>query len=447
MPDNHIIISGGSVMHNISRRGFLRSSVVLTAGLSLGITGCGGSSDSDNISSAKFAVLSDPHVYDTSLGTTGTAFETYLASDRKMLAQSSEILENVVDNLLAVSGLDFVLVPGDLTKDGEYVCHQKFVSIMQPLIDKGVKVYVVPGNHDINNPHAVSFSGDTTTEVDSITPAGFAAMYDAFGYGDALYRDPNSLSYIADIADNVWLFAIDSCKYDNNIASPDTSGAITDETLDWITGKLAEAKSRGITVFGMQHHAITPHFAAQTTFFAEYVLDDYAAAGETLADAGLNLFFTGHFHAQDIIKATFANSELYEIETGSTVTAPCPYRVIDLDVASGQLTINSYEINEIDSVADFATYKTTFTADGMLDLYTALLPAYGINAAVAPAASEVHVLHYAGDEKYSDLSATADAIIQSLVASADADTAALGYALIDWATDSEPGDNDTTITF
>lgn len=435
-------------MNNISRRGFLRSSVVLTAGLSLGLSGCGGSSSGpDKISSAKFAVISDPHVYDTSLGTTGTAFETYLAHDRKMLAESAEILENVVDNLLAVDGLDFLLVPGDLTKDGEYTCHEKFASIMQPLLNKGVKIYVVPGNHDINNPHAVSFSGATTTEVESITPEGFAEMYENFGYGDALYKDPNSLSYIADIAENVWLFAIDSCKYDNNTTSPDTSGEISDETLDWITDKLAEAKSKGITVFGMQHHAVIPHFAAQTTFFAEYVIDDYALVGETLAEAGLTLLFTGHFHAQDIVKSTFANSELYEIETGSTVTAPCPYRVIDLDVEKGELTIESYEVDEIESVDNFATYKTTFTSNGMLDLYTALLPSYGIDPAIAPVASEVHVMHYAGDEKYSELSTAADTVIKSLIASADPDAVSLGYALTDWATDGEPGDNNTTITF
>ena len=34
---------------------------------------------------ANFAVISDPHFYDTDLGTQGQAFETYLGSDRKML--------------------------------------------------------------------------------------------------------------------------------------------------------------------------------------------------------------------------------------------------------------------------------------------------------------------------------------------------------------------------
>ena len=41
---------------------------------------------------AEFAVLSDVHIYDTSLGTEGKAFNKYLNNDRKMLIQSLEIL-------------------------------------------------------------------------------------------------------------------------------------------------------------------------------------------------------------------------------------------------------------------------------------------------------------------------------------------------------------------
>jgi len=434
-------------MAQISRRNFVRSSIVLSTALSLGLTGCGGgSSNGSTQTSAKFAVLSDPHVYETSLGTSGTAFQTYLAHDRKMLTESTEILEAVVSDLLDIDNLDFVLVPGDLTKDGEYVCHEKFVSIMEDLTQEGIKVYVVPGNHDINNPHAVSFNGDSTTAVDSITPEGFALMYADFGYDDAIFKDPNSLSYIAEVANNVWLFAIDSCKYDNNVTSPETSGEISADTLSWILEKLEYALSLGKLPVGMLHHAVTPHFAAQMQFFSEYVLDDYATLGETLADAGLNIFFTGHFHAQDIIKTEFTNSELYEVETGSTVTAPCPYRVIEIDVPTATLDIASFQIDDIPSVNDFATYKSNFTSAGMLELYTALLPSFGIDAAVAPAAAEIHVMHYAGDEAYTSLSATADAIVQSLLGSSNSDTVSLGYALADWATDSGPADNDTTIS-
>ena len=38
----------------------------------------------------QFAVFSDPHYYDSSLGTTGSAFEDYLMQDRKLLRESDD---------------------------------------------------------------------------------------------------------------------------------------------------------------------------------------------------------------------------------------------------------------------------------------------------------------------------------------------------------------------
>jgi len=432
-------------MLDISRRSFMKTSVVLGAGLSLGVTGCGG--DSDSQTSTKFAVLSDPHVYDTSLGDYGTAFDTYLSSDRKMLVESVEILESMVASFLATDNLEFVIIPGDLTKDGEKVCHEKAASILQPLPDNGISVYVVPGNHDINNPHAVSFSGATTTPVDSVTLDEFADIYADFGYGSAIYRDSNSLSYVAKVADKTWLFAIDSCKYNDNVTSPDTSGAISDETMDWILSKLAIAKNAGVTVFGMMHHAAIPHFAAQTTFFAEYIVDDHAVVGEAFADAGLNMLFTGHFHAQDIVKADYTSSTLYEVETGSGVTSPSPYRIIDLNIKNKTFNIESFAVHSIPSNSTFDTYKENFVNTGMLELYTTMLPQMGISVAIAPAAAEIHVAHYKGDEQgYASLSATSAAIIGSLLTSTDPTTLQLGYALADFAADNSLPDNDTAIS-
>ena len=40
-----------------------------------------------------FAVISDLHVYDHSLGITGAAFEKAMSSDRKLLPESIELLE------------------------------------------------------------------------------------------------------------------------------------------------------------------------------------------------------------------------------------------------------------------------------------------------------------------------------------------------------------------
>ena len=80
-----------------------------------------------NAASTQFAVFSDPHLYDPALGVTSPEFQAYLAQDRKLLAESSEILTSVMDDLKS-KPLDFVMIAGDLTKDGERVNHELMAS-------------------------------------------------------------------------------------------------------------------------------------------------------------------------------------------------------------------------------------------------------------------------------------------------------------------------------
>jgi 3',5'-cyclic AMP phosphodiesterase CpdA len=70
-----------------------------------------------------FAIISDPHVFPRQLGVEDEGFSTYLAKDRKLLGESTELLDEAV-KAVKVEDVDFVLVPGDLTKDGELVSHQ-----------------------------------------------------------------------------------------------------------------------------------------------------------------------------------------------------------------------------------------------------------------------------------------------------------------------------------
>lgn len=439
-----------TLMH---RRTFLKTMALAGSGLtiSLGLSGCNGGDD-EKPTAMRFAVLSDPHVYDPTLGTTGTAFETYLAGDRKMLVQSAEILSTVVSNLLSVSKLDVLIIPGDMTKDGELLCHRKAISLLKPLRDAGIKVYVVPGNHDINNPDAKSYQGSTTTAVANITPEEFSNLYADYGYSAALYRHANSLSYIVEPVEGVWLFAIDSCKYADNasLGTPVTSGALSDDLLGWIKTKLAEAKSQGKVSFGMLHHGVVAHFASQPAFFPEYLLDEYASVGQMLAEYGLQLVFTGHFHAQDGAVADYNGDGsllMYDIETGSTVTSPCAWRIVDLDIATRTFKINSFDVNSIPSMTDFASFKETFIEQGMLTLYQTYLASMGVTgtalAQLAPLAAALHVAHFKGDEAPS---ASTLATLQALMASTDTQTAYLGKALYALAVDPGLADNNLSVT-
>ena len=204
-----------------------------------------------------FVVLSDTHIYDSPLGTSGKAWDAYMASDRKLLKDSEETLQVALQNVKLMKPA-FVLVTGDLTKDGEKQCHEKFASSLADLKAAGISSYVVPGNHDVNNPDAARFlpSGEKQN-VPTVTPEEFARIYADFGYGSPLYRDPASLSYIAEPTPGLWLLALDSAKYENNakLKYPETSGAIRPTTHAWIEQHLKEAAEKGVALLVQGHDA------------------------------------------------------------------------------------------------------------------------------------------------------------------------------------------------
>ena len=132
------------------------------------------------------AVLADDHYMDPSLLIKdGPAFQDYLVTDGKLLAASDAIMQEAIQELLQAKP-DLVLIPGDLTKDGELVCHNSVHSYLEQLIQAGIKVRVITGNHDIFNPHSYQYNGATQTRVPNIGPSQFRSIYYDCGYSDAL---------------------------------------------------------------------------------------------------------------------------------------------------------------------------------------------------------------------------------------------------------------------
>jgi len=80
----------------------------------------------------RFAVVSDFHFYDKSLGISGSAFQKYLDDDRKLLTLSEEIIAAAMEKI-SRENVRFVLIPGDMTKDGERINHEGVVKILKKL--------------------------------------------------------------------------------------------------------------------------------------------------------------------------------------------------------------------------------------------------------------------------------------------------------------------------
>jgi len=313
----------------------------------------------------------------------------------------------------------------------------------------GKKVFVVPGNHDINNPHAKSYLTVPATATTQVSPSDFKTLYKEYGFGEAIYTDSSSLSYIAEPVKGVWLFAIDYCQYASGTSEPITAGKINPATRAWIVARLQEAKQKGKQVIGMMHHGIAEHYTGQATVFSEYVVDDYVALGEMFVNNGLNVVFTGHYHANDVASSVFTSGTLYDVQTGSLLTAPSPYRIVDYNISSKEMAINTRTVTSTAShPTDFASFAKSFLIDGMTTLTTAQLQnSYGLDAttaaSLAPMIANSFAAHYAGDEKLTD--ATTIATLNAMLTSSNATLKTLGQSLYSLWTDTGPADNTVTI--
>lgn len=335
-------------------------------------------------------VMSDIHVMSPELLVKeGSAFDKYLASDRKLLAESKDILYTMVDTILARKP-ELVLIPGDLTKDGEKLSHQLVVEQLQRLKKAGIQTLVVPGNHDVNNPHAYVFDGEQTHYAETVSDEDFAEMYRDFGYGNDAQRDPQSLTYAVEALKDVVVIGIDACKYEENTfvsqgAEKDvcvTSGRIKPETLEWIEQQAKQARDNGKQVLALMHHNLVEHFNGQATIAAPYVVDDAAKVRETLMAAGIRTVFTGHFHIQDIAKDynETKTDSIYDISTGSTVTYPCPFRLVRLNDDNTVMDIQSKLLKSVELngklQADFGAYAQQKLVDGLEPMVGGLITDY-----------------------------------------------------------------------
>jgi 3',5'-cyclic AMP phosphodiesterase CpdA len=399
----------------------------------------------------KLLVFSDPHYMDPSLGRSGPAFDAYLAGDRKLLAESDAIMRAMLAEVEAQNP-QVVLVSGDLTKDGELVSHQSAAAYLRRMEAGGRRVFVVPGNHDIEKSDAESYLGDTPVDVPTVSAAEFAAIYADFGFSGAVARDPGSLSYVAELCPGLWLLALDSCIYGDTRGSSETGGRFLDPTRAWIQAQLDLARAQGIRVVAMMHHGLVEHFSGQSVLFGAFLVSDRDAVGALLSNGGVGAVFTGHFHAHDITqwKPIGAERSVVDIETGSTVTYPSAYRIVDVD--GDVLTVATRHVAAIDydlkGAPDFQSYARDRLRLGLEELITRILtsPTYQISpedaAQIAPFLGDGLLVHYVGDEVM-----TPDVLVeaQALKATGSLYKALAGTMLQSIYTDLPPADNDVVI--
>lgn len=298
------------------------------------------------------ALIADPHVMAPELVITrgGQAYNADIANNRKLLEQSAEIFTAIVDSLLAEQPA-LVLIPGDLTKDGEMVSHQLVANQLARLTQQGIRVLVVPGNHDVDSHAAYQYNGDSRTAVAACSAQEFATLYNDYGYGEALQRDPSSLSYVAEPIQGLRVLALDT-----------RTGELPDASLQWALKQADLAHKEGKRTIAMMHHQLLHHFDGQETVMASSLVQNDEAIRDSLIAHQVGIVMTGHFHFNDISTYVAANGldSITEISTGSSITYPCSFRWMTLEEQS--LTIATRYVNRIGTVDDLLSYSRTWMA-------------------------------------------------------------------------------------
>jgi predicted phosphodiesterase len=273
----------------------------------------------------RFAVISDLHI--------ALPHTVWDGPNRLHLVEVSiPVLEEILQRL-ATLDLDFLLLPGDLTQHGEPENHAWMADRLAQL---PYPTYVIPGNHDI--PTLVA-------NEQSIGFPAFPGFYRDFGYGDS-----DRHYYTQEVLPGVRLIALNSNTFD---AEGNQVGRIDPEQMAWLIETLEQTRDELVLV--MVHHNVLEHMPDQAAdpLGKRYILENAAALLTHLRRAQVQVVLTGHLHIQNIAQ----QGNIYDITTGSLVSYPHPYRVMQVQTDRAGAMQLLVESDRIEAVPDWESLR------------------------------------------------------------------------------------------
>ena len=258
-------------------------------------------------------IASDLHYIAPELTDGGPGYQQILKNgDSKFMPYVEEITDAFLDEVLA-DPPDVVLLTGDLTFNGAEISHRRLAGKLQRLEDAGIPVLVLPGNHDVYNENAALYRGGSFERVPFASGESFAEIYRDFGPGEALSADSDSLSYVWQLNEQVWIMMLDE-----NTAH-DFCG-LSDRSFQWIEAQLQKAREEGRFVLVAGHQNVFQH----SIFRGGYVIQEAQRLQELLRRYGVPLCLSGHLHTQHVQ----SEDGLTEIATSALCSYPCQYAVL-----------------------------------------------------------------------------------------------------------------------
>ena len=281
-------------------------------------------------------------------------FFTYMRGSDCVYANLNGVLDSAFDALAdhaRENGLKYLVICGDLTVGGEYEGHVQRAEKLRAFEEEtGIRVYVINGDRDVNNPDAAAFTepDGRRREAKRTSPSDFYNIYYEFGYNEAVsvFCPPDSgkagaLSY-AVCADGYRLILIDAGKYTED-AKPgfrDMGGGISPELLEWVRTQALQAKEAGETPVAFTHWNVCAINGLPDEATPGGVQDGAYRLRDEFADMGIHYLFSGHVGASDIGAAVSdAGEPLYSVGVPALSRFPNAYRLTAFSAdANGNVT-------------------------------------------------------------------------------------------------------------
>ncbi len=304
----------------------------------------------------RFAVVSDLH-----LALPHTIWDH--PSRFHLVEVSISAFQSVLEHLTQLD-LDFLLLPGDLTQHGEPENH---AWLQQCLAQLPFPVYVVPGNHDV--PVLLA-------DQQSIAFADFPYYYTKYGY-----EDPQQIYYVRQLLPGVKLIGLNSNSFNDQ---GEQVGCLDAKQLRWLEEVLAASGDELVLV--MVHHNVVEHLPNQSNhpLANRYMLANSAEVLQLLRRYGVKLVFTGHLHVQDIAYS----DGVYDITTGSLVSYPHPYRVLEFhrdNQGKESLQILSHRVESVPEFPDLQESSRQWMGDRSFPFLIKLLTLSPLNLPLSQA--------------------------------------------------------------
>lgn len=342
--------------------------------------------------------LTDPHYYPLNYCDKGDSlsFNKEVIGATKLLVENQMMVEQTLENIENASfqnqiiELDYLVVSGDITLDGEIQSHYEISNMLRELqnsireTNPDFQIFCTPGNHDLHNPDAISrkFYEQLVGKALNINRMDFSYLYSGLGMPDytieqldayyqanedriifdnlsftpsagkyyvisqnastlqfsyqiELNRDidedylPSELSYYAmDEEERISFLCLDEEVSDEQRGHV-AGGKIFQESKDWIINL---PQNEDYLKIAVMHHNVLPHFSMQDSILKDFTLYKWRESADFLADNGFRYSFTGHMHAHDVIShVSYEGNPITDTQTGSSSGYEGAFRIAKIE--------------------------------------------------------------------------------------------------------------------